>query len=88
MDLDSIMPSGGNQTEKDRYHDLTYIWNLKKKTTPEQMNKPNKTKTGPETEDRLSVAGGRGWGMGEKVKKNKRYTVAFLFFLFVLKKTS
>ena len=30
MDLEIIMLSEVSQTEKDKYHDNTYIWNLKK----------------------------------------------------------
>ena len=29
MDLEIIILSEVNQTEKDKYHDVTYIWNLK-----------------------------------------------------------
>ena len=29
MDLEIIIQSEVNQTEKDKYHDITYIWNLK-----------------------------------------------------------
>ena len=28
MDLESIILSEVSQTEKDKYHDITYIWNL------------------------------------------------------------
>ena len=30
MDLEMIILSEGHQTEKDKYHDITYMWNLKK----------------------------------------------------------
>ena len=30
MDLDIIIPSEVNQTEKDKYHVIPYTWNLKK----------------------------------------------------------
>ena len=29
MDLEIIILSEVSQTEKDKYHDITYIWNLK-----------------------------------------------------------
>ena len=29
MDLESIILSEVSQTEKDKYHDITYMWNLK-----------------------------------------------------------
>ena len=31
MDLEIIILSEVSQTEKDKYHDITYMWNLKKK---------------------------------------------------------
>ena len=36
MDLDVIMLSEVNQTEKDKYHDFTHMWNLKNKTTNQE----------------------------------------------------
>ena len=30
MDLEIIIPSEVSQKEKDKYHDITYMWNLKK----------------------------------------------------------
>ena len=31
MDLEVVILSEVSQTEKDKYHDITYMWNLKKK---------------------------------------------------------
>ena len=33
MDLDSIILSEVSQKEKDKYHDIAYMWNLKKDTS-------------------------------------------------------
>ena len=30
MNLETIIPSEVSQTEKDKYHDITYMWCLKK----------------------------------------------------------
>ena len=30
MNLETIIPSEVSQTEKDKYHDITYMWSLKK----------------------------------------------------------
>ena len=32
MDLEIITISEVSQTQKDKYHDITYVWNLKKDT--------------------------------------------------------
>ena len=29
LDLESLIPSEVSQTEKDKYHDITPVWNLK-----------------------------------------------------------
>ena len=29
MDLEIIIPSGINQTEKDKHHGISYLWSLK-----------------------------------------------------------
>ena len=31
-DLENLIPSEISQTEKDKYHDITYLWNLKNDT--------------------------------------------------------
>ena len=30
MDLETVTLSEGNQTEKEKYHDIAFMWNLKK----------------------------------------------------------
>ena len=45
MDLETITLSKASQTEKDKYHDITYMWNLKHDT-----NEPiYETETDPQT---------------------------------------
>ena len=39
IDLEIIILSEVSQTEKDKYHDITYKWNLKKKDTNELIYK-------------------------------------------------
>ena len=39
MDLKMIILSEVSQTEKDKYHDITYMWNLKKNHTNELIYK-------------------------------------------------
>ena len=46
MDLEMIILSEGHQTEKDKYHDITYMWNLKKADINEFIYK---TETGSQT---------------------------------------
>ena len=59
MDLEGSMLSGISQTEKDKYHDFTYMWNLKKKINDEENgNKFINTK------NPLMAPDGRGLGDG------------------------
>ena len=60
MDLEGIMLSEMSQSEKDKYHNFTYVWYLKNK------NEQNETRhTG--TENTLMVARGeRCWETGLK----------------------
>ena len=37
MDLETVILSEVSQTEKDKYHDITYMWNLKKNHTNEPI---------------------------------------------------
>ena len=39
MDLEGIMPSEISQSEKEKYHDFTYRWNLKNKINKQNRNK-------------------------------------------------
>ena len=39
MDLEIVILSKVSQTEKDKYHDIAYIWNLKKNGTNELIYK-------------------------------------------------
>ena len=39
MDLEIITLSEVSQTGKDKYHDITYLWNLKKNDTDELIDK-------------------------------------------------
>lgn len=39
MDLEGIMLSEISQSDKDRYHDLTHMWNLRNKTNKKQTFK-------------------------------------------------
>ena len=39
MDLETVILSEVSQTEKDKYHDITYMWNLKKNHTNEPIQK-------------------------------------------------
>ena len=46
MDLEGIMPSEISQSEKEKYHDFTYIWNLKNKINNQKKQKQTQdTKT-------------------------------------------
>ena len=61
MDLESLTLSEVSQTEKDKYHDITNMWNLKKNTkelihkteTDSKISKPN-----------LWLPKGKHWGEG------------------------
>ena len=55
MELESIMLSEISQMVKDKYHDLTYKWDLIKKRTSEQ----NRTRD-LEIKNKLTVTGGAG----------------------------
>ena len=39
MELEIVILSEVNQAEKDKYHDITYMWNLKKNSTNELIYK-------------------------------------------------
>ena len=39
MDIEIVILSEVSQTEKDKYHDITYMWNLKKNDTNELIYK-------------------------------------------------
>ena len=39
VDLEIVILSEVNQAEKDKYHDITYMWNLKKNSTNELIYK-------------------------------------------------
>ena len=56
MDLESIMLSEISQTEKDKYHLISLMWNLKEKTNEQT------SKQGEETD---GYQRGGEWGMGE-----------------------
>ena len=47
MDLEIIILSEVSQTEKDKYHDITYMWNLKKKNDTNDLI--YKTEIDPQT---------------------------------------
>ena len=59
MELESIMLNEISQAVKDKYHDLTYKWNLINKQTSEQNRIGDM-----EIENELKVTGGWGWGCG------------------------
>ena len=64
MDLEGIMLSEIIQTEKDKHHDFTHMWNLKQTAESEPVSMENK----------LMVARGKdGGGMGKRVKRSGRY---------------
>ena len=64
MDLEGIMPSEISYTEKDKYCIACLIFGIRKTI---QKNKLM------DTENRLVVARGRGWGLAKWVKVVKRY---------------
>ena len=41
MDLETVILCEVIQTENDKYHDIPYLWNLKKKWTEELIYKTN-----------------------------------------------
>ena len=45
MDLEGIMLRAISQTEKDKCHDFTYMWNLKNKTKKQNRNRLIEQKT-------------------------------------------
>ena len=61
MDLDIIIVSETSQTQRDEYHDVTYVWNLKKMI---QMNLRNRN-TVTDVENKLMATrqerGGEGY---------------------------
>ena len=62
MDVEGVRLSEICHTKKDKYHDFTYVWNLKKQTN-EQINKKNQIYS---REDKLMVATGK---VGEEMSK-------------------
>jgi len=42
MELESIMLSEISQSEKDKYHDLTHMWNVRNKTNEHRVGKRGK----------------------------------------------
>ena len=65
INLEDIMLNEINQTEKDKYHIISRMWNLKSRT--------NKTNRFLGTENQLMIA--RGGGMERQVKGIKRYNL-------------
>ena len=60
MDLEMIVLSEVSQKEKDKHHDITYMWNLKYNTN----ELIPKTETDSDIENRHVVAGGGPAGEG------------------------
>ena len=63
MNLETIIPSEVSQTEKDKYHDITYMWSLKKELIckteidSQTQNRNLSLPKGKEGEDKLGIWG-------------------------------
>ena len=61
MDLEIIILSEVSQTEKDKYHDIAYMWNLKKKIQMNLFTKQKEThRHGKQTYGYQSRKAGKG----------------------------
>ena len=61
MDLETVILSEVSQTEKDKYHDITYMWNLKNKP----VNITKKKQTHRYREQTHGYQWGEGKGKGQ-----------------------
>ena len=63
MDLEIIILSEVSQTEKDKYHDITYIWNLKQsiKEHRHETERFTDAKNRPGVAKREGTQGRDGW---------------------------
>ena len=60
MDLETVLLSEVSQTEKEKYHDISYMCNLKRNDTNDLIF----TKQTELIENELMVARGKEWGKG------------------------
>ena len=78
LDLEGIMISEINQAETDKYHMISLICGFlkkkKKQTNKMKTKQKNKAKL-IDTENRLEVARGNGWGVGEMDEGSQWYKV-------------
>ena len=64
MDLETVILSEVSQTEKEKYHDIPYVWNLKGNDTNELTKREDS-----DLENELTVARGCGGGQGEGIAR-------------------
>ena len=60
MDLENIMLSEMSQSEKDKYNNFTYMWNLRNKTKKRQKEKKTKQTQTPQYREQRVVCQ-EGW---------------------------
>ena len=67
MDFEGIVLSEISQMEKDKYHMISLVWNIKNNLKSKWLNKPNKIKQ-LDTENRAAITRGEGLGMQNGIR--------------------